>query len=451
MPLTLPLRTVLLFAACAVAATASAQAPPLVSGDPFTGAYAVPTGEPIDLSAGAPRVATLPQFSTGPMTAGNSVFMAPQIVGGPGGCSTCGPGGAAPAMPYGAMSPAFAAPSMAPAGPGLGVPLGAGQGSETIYPGYVDPMADIPAGRGFGGCGCGTPGLPPVLTPPGGGYGGQRCGWAAGFTWVFLKPFYSGNNAFSVSTPTGSGLNTSTQSFNYSLDLSPRVFVEWVSRNDFGFRATWFSFDNSADNATGSVALPGFIQRPISSTKYPGGRISAGSNISLNTIDFDLSQRMRVQRSLINLGGGLRWANYENSYTSTITSPVYGSALGNASRQFNGFGPTLFAEWRRPIANTRFSLLAKVRGSMLYGDSKTTSYQQDPLGNTRSFSSDTNDFVGVGETQLGFEWSTWICRRSVLFVQTAFEGQYWMGVGTAFDRNDDLGLVGLNTTVGLEW
>ena len=472
MPLALQFRSALLLAASALAAPVMAQGPPVISGDPFTGgAYAVPTGAPIDFSMGDPLAASamMPPMTTGPMVAGNSVFMSPEIVGGfPGGsdCPSCNSGGgiAPGVMPYGAnmMQPSFGPPPMGgamavpmtpPMGPSMGVPLGAG-GSEVIYPGYVDPTADIPAGTGFGGFG-GAPVVPPAYQPSLGGYhgagGGQRCGWAFGFTWVFLKPHFGANDAFFTASPTGSGFNTTNQEFSYSLDLSPRLFLEWVAPNDLGFRVTWFSFDNDADTAQGAVNSPGFIRRPFSPTEYPGGRITAGNNVSLNVLDFDLTQRLRVRRSLLNVGGGLRLADYEHNYSSTISNPAYGSLAGNAARQFSGIGPTVFAEWRRPIGATRFSLLASIRGSMLYGESETTAFERRPGGSTWNYHAENDDFVAVGETQLGGEWSAWISQRSVLFVQAAFETQYWMGVGTAFDEDDDLGLIGLNTTVGLEW
>lgn len=479
MPLPLQFRSALLLAASALATPALAQAPPMVSGDPFAGgAYAIPAGAPIELGMGDPlaTAAMTPQpMMPGSMVAGNSVFMAPEIVGGggavmnypPGGadCPSCNSGGAP--LPYGAnmMAPGFGSPPMAspmgqpmgpmmgaPMGPTLGVPLGGMEGPETIYPGYVDPTADIPAGAGYEGFG--GVGVPPVLAgPPAPGMypSGQRCGWAAGFTFVFLKPHYGSNDAFFVGTPTGSGFNVANREFSYNLDLSPRVFLEWVAPNDFGFRVTWFSFENGADAVTDQVGDAGFIRRPLSPTEYPGGRITAGNDVSLNVLDFDLTQRLRVRRSLLNLGVGLRLANYEQDYTSTISNPAYGAAVGNAGQQFNGFGPSVFAEWRRPIGQTRFSLLANIRGSMLYGESKTDIFQRDPMGQTFSFQADNDDFVAVGEAQLGGEWSAWISNRTVLFVQAAFESQYWMGVGTAFDRNDDLGLIGVNTTVGLEW
>lgn len=486
MPLSLHIRTALSLAVSVLASAAVAQMPPMMSGDPFAGgAYAVPTGAPIDLSMGAPMPGGMMPGTTlsspmygdpmmgGSMMADNSVFMAPEIVNGGGftdpNCPSCFSGGGAMpgAMPYGAnmmadpnMGMPMGAPMGMPMDPGMGMPMGPSMGvpmngvdgPEMIYPGFVDPTATIPSGTGFSGFG--APMAPPVVPPQGIYHGagvGQRCGWAAGFTWVFLKPHYGSNDSFYMGHPVGGAMQVSNQEFSYSLELSPRVFLEWVAPNDLGVRVTWFSMNNDADTRSAGVGEGAYIQRPISPTEYYGGRITADNEVDVNVLDFDMTQRLRVNRSLLNVGGGLRWANYEQNYKSVITGPDFGQAVGNGGQQFNGFGPSLFAEWRRPLGETRFSLLATVRGSMLYGDSKTDIYEVRPDGSAYSFRSNNDDFVAIGESQLGVEWSAWISDRTVLFAQTAFETQYWMGVGTAFDRNDDLGLIGMNVTLGLEW
>lgn len=489
MTLTLRLRSAVLLAASAAAGPAFAQALPpgympgpgmpmeVMSGpgmpvDSFSGgAYATPTGAPImaygDTSSGT--------VISGPTSSG-PVYMAPQVIGGGGGMPgspgcNCGPGGAPmmdPSLGGTMMAPSYGMPMADPSfgGMPMGSPMygGMSDGCSTGCCLTDSCLGDLFCSPGASACDpCGTVCPPicdpcqqsPVYAPGGGGIyhgasGAQRCGWAAGFTWVFLKPNYGANDAFFIETPTATGTSTSNQELDYSLNLSPRVFVEWVSRDDNGIRATWMGFENDSDAATATAPAGGTIIRPIGSPSFGGDVVRASSGIDLNVIDLDLTQRLRVRNSLLNIGGGLRWAGYEHDYNSTVTSAAVISEIGSAARQFDGFGPTVFAEWRRPIGSTRFSILASVRGSMLYGESQSTSVQSGPFG-TITTSNENDDFVAVGESQLGGEWSAWLSQRTVLFVQVAAETQYWLGVGTAFDRNDDLGLFGFNTTVGLEW
>lgn len=473
------LRSAALFAASAAAGPAFGQAMPpgMMAGPPgasgpihapasgmggdVLGAFATPTGAPIAMAYGDPA-ALMPGTVMPGGPESMQTFMAPQIMGGPAmmggsmpgspGCN-CGPGGA-PMMGMPMMGPTYGDGMM---GPSCGAPSCAA------------PMA------GFDSCGdmCGTPisagcdpcqggmpicdpcqGTPPVYGAPGEGglyhsMGGKpRCGWATGFSWVFLKPYYGTNQAFSISN--GTGL-TETTDFNHDFDLSPRVFVEYVGRSDIGLRATWFGYENDSDTETGVVPAGGFGRNAFDQIAFANNSISAMDSFDLDTIDLDVTQRIAVRKSLINIGGGLRWMGYEHDHKSTITGPFAPTQTGQASRQFDGVGPTVFAEWRRPIGSTRFSLLASVRGSLLYGQSETDSVLTLDGVPMLTSHAENDDFVATGETQLGGEWSAWIGERTVLFVQVAYEAQALLGVGTALDANDDLGLHGFNTTVGFEW
>lgn len=450
----------------------SAPTGPEILGDPFAGgAYATPIAGPVAVAYGDPAtlsggtITSAPAdgaFLQGPTTSGNQVFMAPQVIGSPQmtgspmpgspGCN-CGVGGASMmdpsmmGMPMG--GPAYGAPMMGPScgGCGDGCCL-TGCCLDALCGGSAVPACD-PCQSGVPICDpcqatppvCGSPGLYQSMG------GKPRCGWSTGFTWVFLKPFYGANQAFS----TTAGGVTTTQDFDHSLNVSPRVYVEWVSRSDWGVRVTWFGYENESDAATVLVPAGGAGFNALNQVAIPGDTISAVSEFDIDTIDVDATQRFRVNRSLVNVGGGVRWLGYEHEYRSTIAGPLSPGSTGNVSRQFSGAGPTVFGEWRRPIDGSRFSLLAAVRGSLVYGQSQTDALLATGGLPTTVVHTENDDFVAMGETQLGGEWSAWIGQRTVLFVQVAYEAQALLGVGTALDANDDLGLHGFNTKVGLEW
>jgi hypothetical protein len=501
MKLALRFRSAVLLAASAAAGPALAQGFPggaypapgipaeilsaTGSGPYFSGgAQTLPVSAPITVAYGNQPISGGSVLSgptiSGPMppgtilsdgTVGGPVYMSPQIVGGtPGmpGCD-CGPGG----MPLGGMpmgggfpmgdpmmggvygSPGMATPMMGPElggapmyGPGYGS-YGSGCCLESLF--CCAPLCD-PCPPAYGACPPVYDPCQPVGPPMGGvhGLGGQRCGWGAGFSFVFLKPHYGSNDAFYVTTASGGSAVTTNRDFSHSLDLSPRVFVEYVWPTDTGLRVTWFGFDHDADSITARSPEGGFLVTPFGQVAMPGESLHASSSFDIDTIDVDLTQRFQVQRSLINLGGGLRWAEYVHDYRADIANGAAARQATSASRRFSGAGPTVFAEWRRPIGMSPFSLLANVRGSVLYGRSTSNVVAETPTS-FAAFRSRTDDFVAIGETQLGGEWSTWISRRSVFYVQVAWETQYWLGVGTALDRNDDLGLYGFSTTLGLEW
>ncbi|VAX39111.1 hypothetical protein MNBD_PLANCTO02-1973 [hydrothermal vent metagenome] len=301
--------------------------------------------------------------------------------------------------------------------------------------------------------GTGTPGS---IMPHGmydQGYG--RSGWVAGFAFVFLRPFHNNNNAFIARNTAGATRDTNAE-FDWDRKISPRVWVEFVGNDDFGARVTYWQFDNdTGDAGLTSTATNNFFTRNLGTSNGSvlstnvGDNITANSSLNMYTIDAEFTQRLRLQKWQANVGGGFRNAGVHQSYRASGT--VGGNAFSSSSSQrFDGIGPTAFAELRRPLWNCGFSLLAIVRGSLLYGDSRLNS--SDVVGGTAaSFSSTNGQVVPVGEIQLGAEWSTWLNQTTVFYWQVAWEGQYWAGVGNASSRNDDLGLLGFNTSVGLEW
>lgn len=222
------LRSAALFAASAAAGPLLGQTLPpgamppgamaAPAGDPFAGgAFAVPTAGPVAVAYGDPATLSsgtimsaqgMPADGTvisGPMPAGNQVFMAPQVIGGqpqmmgspmPGspGCN-CGPGGSTMmdpsmmGMPMG--TPSYGAPMM---GPTYGGAPGYYDDGCCLNDGCcLDALCGAPAVGACDPCQTGVPvcdpcqSVPPAYGGPGGGIyhgmgGAPRCGWSTSFT-----------------------------------------------------------------------------------------------------------------------------------------------------------------------------------------------------------------------------------------------------------------------------
>ncbi len=440
-----------------------------------------------------------------PMTAqGGPVYMAPQVIGGPsaaGADCPCNRGGATNTA--GAMyGPAVGGPVMG--GPAMGTPsYGVPSYGEPMTSGsaYGDPgmtagqplftepgscgtgMCDAPCGgpvcggspcgdsqcdgRHCGDCLCDAmtsltcdpaPGAACDPCGKGGLYhgigGAQRHGWAFGYSWVFLKPTLGNGTALATTTFAPGVSRTVNRATDYNFQTGSRVFVEYVLPTDMGFRATYFGLDSDSNginaNTNGSVFVPtgGLF------AAGPGTTGSAVSGINLNALDIDLTNRTRAGQWLFNTGGGVRLANFTNNFNAVVNSPGNNQRV-DARYRFHGVGPTVYGELRRPVAQTNFALIALARGSILYGNTSNDSFAAfaNPAVATPNqvVTSNGHDVVGIGEFQLGGEWSAWISRRTVLFASVAGEAQYWTGVGGVLDNNADLGLFGFNTTVGLEF
>ena len=462
---------------------------------PADGSYAVPLSGPVATSGPETSTMTTP-------TPGGPVFMAPQVMQ-PGMPMSSGvpmssgmlmqpamPGADCPCNGGGAMmsQPMMSQPMMSPGIPmqSYGEPIydsGMMTGScdtcaptcaptcglESLFCGDSCSSGSACGGSVCGGSVCGGS-ICDHCNPCRGIYHGSggtgRSGWAAGYSFVFLKPQFGSNTGLYTQTANANLTSTFGQSFDYNFQLSPRVFVEYVGQNDRGGRVTYFHFDQSSNPLLGNsggggttAVLPvgdnNFGLNNIVGTGAAGETAFVTSTLKFDTIDFDLTRRLKLQKFLVNAGGGLRYANYEQFYNGAINGATANPSRAMVTRHFDGLGPTVFAEVRRPLGDSRFSLIALARQSALVGESRQSGFtvQQNPAGPgaAQQLNQRNNDFLSISELQLGGEWSTWISPRSVLFVQLAYETQYWIGAGNALDRDDNLGLYGFNTTIGLEW
>jgi hypothetical protein len=229
-------------------------------------------------------------------------------------------------------------------------------------------------------------------------YDDKCCGessWFVGGEVAVLKPF--------------AGLRAS-EAFNY--EATPRIWLGYEHGSGLGTRATYWQFDNT--NPAGTIDL------------------------EFHTFDLDVTQRGQFCNWDIMVFGGLR-------YGKIGVSEVVPQGEGEARYEtvFEGLGPTLGAEVRRPIGNRGWALVGNVRGSILFDDrlSVRTPFQveDEPIDDVSAT---------VWQTQLGVEWSRCIFGSSHLVVRALYEAQAWnMGVGFAQDANVSFG--GPTFTVGI--
>jgi hypothetical protein len=289
-------------------------------------------------------------------------------------------------------------------------------------------------------------------------------GIVAGFGFVFLKPRFNNNVAFSVTDTTNFPNTFSTQrSFDFDHEVTPRIWLGYVGSSGFGGRLRYWEFDHHGDaqsftdpgaglfSVTGPATLTATGGLTAGGFPGPGDSVVASTGIEAYTIDAELSQAIDCCDWRVDLGGGFRHAAYSQDYTLTATN-AGGALIGSSDVQhrFDGVGPTIFAEARRPLGNTGLALLATGRASILYGDTKfqASDSQFGAFTDTASFRDSTT--LRIGEIQLGAEWATTLDGGSNLFVQAAWEAQIWEGTGNATSATgDDLGLTGVSLSFGI--
>lgn len=342
---------------------------------------------------------------------------------------------------------------------------------------YVEP-AGHHASCGCGDClamGCGE-----VVGPGcGGACGDIACGGGCcppariytGFEFTFVKARFEQNVAFTEFVGNGTGGDTFTDTeFDYDLVLTPRVFLGWEHANGLGLRATWWHFDNNADQVTaspddsgfGRINHPEFANLDISSTD-PNDILRANSHLNAYAIDLEATHTTSFCGWDLGVAGGVRYAFVEQGYraevettdTSNNNARVIDGSI-DYLQSIEGFGPTISLSASRPLTQ-RASLFGKARGSLLFGDGEARlSGGEEITNNGFTFTTDrtTNrdDVMSVAEMQVGFRWQGGEpCYTFRPFLTLAMEGQVWNGAGSATSEDGTLGFFGFSSQLGFEW
>jgi len=305
------------------------------------------------------------------------------------------------------------------------------------------------------------------------------CGFVGGAEVAFLKPSFNNNVALVSGTTTfptdgvGQGVgqvvietNTSTSSatdFTSDYQASPRVWLGYVNSGGFGARVRYWQYDQSmsqfgtvtpnGNGGTNSIYAPTYVGLGSSSvgSSIPGDAVSASQHLHMYTVDAEITQWMQLGLWDITFGGGLRDAGvYIDRVNTFIPGPnsedtSYSRTLSN---HFDGLGPTVFTEFRRPFGDHGLAFVGKVRGSLLYG-SKSLATTLTNETETDTYTQTAQGCLGVAEISLGMEWSREVFSDTTLFVRSTWENQYWANTGNSVGTTDSLGLNGFTLAVGL--
>jgi hypothetical protein len=312
----------------------------------------------------------------------------------------------------------------------------------------------------------------------------------AGAGVYIVKPYFQNNPAFFSQTSTttsGPGTfsfetSTTQHDFCWCLNTTPVVWLGYVSECGLGVRTRWWLFDQESGgsigldpNTTLISAAPGGLA--IASPRPPVAYTVAlspsstpmflGSNLKLNVWDFEAIKETELGHWGLLFAAGVRYAHLSQDYRAfEVSNPppfTFPPSIGfrevnhlSSGHNFNGAGPTLAIEAKRPIGNSRFSLFGNLRGAMLFGDSKlqvtrviqTGALEQNVA--TATFQSAHDTVLPVAELEMGVEYSrTW--GRIRPFLRTGLVAQTWFDAGSATKLDGNLGFLGLSVTAGLNY
>lgn len=302
----------------------------------------------------------------------------------------------------------------------------------------------------------------------GGGFGAAAAAPTlfAGAEFTFVKPRYSENVAFTTLDDNGAGTRTFTDTeFDYDLEMSPRVWLGAAFTDAWSWRCTYWQFDQSPAtettsppaNGNGSISHPNFsVENPQFAdvdltTNVPTDIYTTSSDLNAYTIDIEAVKNSQLNRWLLGVAGGVRYASTQQSYNATLNDGTDDTDQLDYTQELEGFGPTISLSGMRPFYE-RIHLVCAARGSLLFGDGVSRfNAVEDLTGAPQTTLRVTNreDLLPVGEARIGFEWMS---RRGAsgtrwLF-STAMEGQIWGNAGNASDESGDLGFYGFSLGAG---
>jgi hypothetical protein len=286
------------------------------------------------------------------------------------------------------------------------------------------------------------------------GYGdfGESCGssccdtcFEAGISAVFLRPYFDNNVAFlQLNTPVV-GVNTS-QPFNYDFEIAPRVWVGWTSPCGLGARASYFGFDHSAGlNLVTTTAGQSLILDPQSPGAQTllvnaGDTVAASHALDINVLDLEATQTAWLGDWQLLGSFGVRYASFEQDYL--LVNQTTGDVLGSGF-QFNGIGPTVAFEMYRSFGSV-WTLFSVARGSILFGESDWQGGLLAPALAVNAYENDGG--LTVGELQTGIRYS-----QGAWFLQSALEGQAWLGTPSITRVEEDMILAGFSFGAGVQY
>ncbi|MCL4195274.1 MAG: hypothetical protein KJZ87_26285 [Thermoguttaceae bacterium] len=268
---------------------------------------------------------------------------------------------------------------------------------------------------------------------------GGSTGLVAGFEMTFLKPHI--NAAESIAIIPGLPL---TEIEDNEYNASPRFWLGYVGDCGLGWRIRWWEFNHTLNGETFEIVGIGNIL------------VESLGGLEVEALDIEMTQEIDLGLWDMTVGGGVRYGRTEH-----VTAQLYDDVLMAGfddlavASDFDGIGPTLFAEMRRPVGCNGFAFVGNMRASLLFGEDKLAAGFDDTDDGLLIVETAQDNVVGVLEAQLGGEYSSDIGCGTRVFARGMAEGQLWtdatrqINIAANSIESSDIGLVGLTFGIGV--
>lgn len=311
----------------------------------------------------------------------------------------------------------------------------------------------------------------------------EGAGWCGGAGFYLLQPYFQNNPAYTIFTQTTTDAvldptNPITQTVaesarrvdvNHHMVVAPLFWLGYLNEDGFGARVRGWGFQEGTSQ---TVSLP-----PFSGVFRVGGRggqtvvvasgtlatVSSATPLGLQAFgdtlsaqhgpeattlnvttkllvqvgELELLQRFRSANWSILMAGGARYVRLNQTYNAYDAQSTSAAELRTLSSSYNfdGLGPTVSVELRRPIADSGLTVFGQFRGSVVFGaaDQNAVFFGQelrndDP--NPQFATEHRTRAIPIVDFELGMEYGRAV-GRTWLFGQMAVVGQEWFNAGSA--------------------
>jgi Legionella pneumophila major outer membrane protein precursor len=309
-------------------------------------------------------------------------------------------------------------------------------------------------------------------------------GWFVGAGFYLVQPYFQNNPAFTVfiqqtrdTTLDPSKPNTQTIAENalradvsHHMDVAPLVWLGYMNEDGLGIRVRGWGFQEGTGQSVSLAPFAGTYKIGINSngervivasgalatvtSATPLGlqafgdtlsiqhgpeatTFSVTTKLSVQVGDLEGMQRFRTGNWDFLITGGLRYVRLDqtyNAYDAQSTSAAELRTL-SSSYTFEGLGPTIAFELRRPIADSGVSVYGQCRGSLVFGAANQNAVffgeelrNDDP--NPQYATEHRFRSIPIVDLETGIEYGRAI-GRTWLFGQLAVVGQQWANAGSA--------------------
>jgi hypothetical protein len=261
-----------------------------------------------------------------------------------------------------------------------------------------------------------------------GGTCGSTCHIYAGAEVSFLKPHLGALGFSATGHPDAMILPT----FDY--EASPRFWIGFEDSSGLGLRAIYWQIDESARmDMWHADDIAGMLDGV-----YIDG---IGVDLEAETLDLEVTQRGCLGCLELAFAGGVRYGRMQTGLFVDGEIVDLGDFRGGVATEFEGVGPTLALDARRPLGCYGLSLVGGIRGAWLYGctDGFLTGDATELIDVTITAE---DHLMQVYEANLGVEYSCCLSGGCQMSVAAVWESQVWEWAPVAGLIHQDIGLTG---------